>query len=316
MIKDNYLYTTVYNTLTEIVLGSDCTYIYAHSIEGRSFIVDELIKCDGTKTNFVELKEIEFDFIQDELFNRKFNLRDSESMFEFYSNYCKTNIYIDTSGLNNRICASLLKNAFILFDKLGLKDIRVIYAEPEEYNVVQFSSEGIFNDLSESIKGIDPLPGFANIIPYDQEDSILIALLGFEGGRFKYILENIEPNKLIIYPVIGVPGFRPEYPFVAYWGNRRPLESNDIWPNIRYVCANSITDVYILLIKLMRDSPSGRIKIAPIGTKPHAIGAILFAINNPLTVEIIYDNPKREKQRTAGVGKIIECSVYKLLKDK
>jgi hypothetical protein len=71
-----------------------------------------------------------------------------------------------------------------------------------------------------------------------------------------------------------------------------------------------------MLNKIVKNSPSGRIKIAPIGTKPHAIGAILFAIKYPLKVELIYDNPIRKKTRTDGVGKIIDCSVYKLLKDK
>lgn len=316
MIKDSYLYSTVYNNLRELNLDFECTYIYAHSIEGRSYVVKDLITRYSTKVNFIEIKDIESDMIHDEFSNRDFNLRDNESMYDFFLEYRNNFIYIDTSGLNNRICASLLNNAFLNFETLAFKDLKVIYAEPEMYKVVQFSTEGIFNDLSERIKGIEPLPGFANIIPYENEESFLIALLGFEGGRFKYILENIEPNKLIIYPVVGVPGFRPEYPFVSYWGNRRPFESSDIWPNIKYACANSITDVYILLKRLLKTSPSGRIKIAPIGTKPHSIGAILFAIKNPLNVELIYDNPKREKQRTDGVGKIIECSVYKMLMDK
>lgn len=316
MIKDNYQYSTVYNCIAEFILDFECTYIYAHSTEGRSYIDNDLKARIDCKVKFVELIDIENDIIHDEFSKRDYNLRDSESMYDFFSNYSNTIIYIDSSGLNNRICASLLKNAFLNFSNLSFIDIKVVYAEPETYKIVQFSTEGIFNDLSESIKGIDPLPGFANIIPYENEDTLLVALLGFEGGRFKYILENIEPNKSIIYPVIGVPGFRPEYPYVAYWGNRRPLESNEIWPNMRYSSANSITDIYMLLNKLIKKSPSGRIKVAPIGTKPHAIGSILFAIKNPHNVEIIYDNPKRKKQRTDGIGKIIETSVYKLLRDK
>lgn len=316
MIKDNYIYSTVYSSTDEFGLDFECTYIYGYSAEGRSFIANDLMTRPGNKVNFIELKDIGSDKIHDEFSNRDFNLRDSDSMLAFFEQYKNSNIYIDSSGLTNRICAPLLKNAFELFDALHLKDIKVIYAEPETYQIVQFSTEGIFNDLSESIQGIEPLPGFANILPYDNEDTLLVALLGFEGGRFKYILDNIELNKTIIYPIVGVPGYRPEYPFVAYWGNRNPLDNSDIWPNIRYANANSISDVYILLNKILKKSPSGRIKVAPIGTKPHAIGAILFAIKNPLDVELIYDNPIRKKKRTEGVGKIIVCSVYELLKNK
>jgi hypothetical protein len=46
------------------------------------------------------------------------------------------------------------------------------------------------------------------------------------------------------------------------------------------------------------------LRIAPIGTKPHAIGSILFAINNPDIVELVYDHPVRKKQRTEGTARL------------
>ena len=52
--------------------------------------------------------------------------------------------------------------------------------------------------------------------------------------------------------------------------------------------------------------------IAPIGTKPHAIGAIVYAIKHPDKVEILYDNPKRTLHRTEGVGRVSICDVTKL----
>lgn len=316
MIKENYLYSNIYQQIDEFALVEDSVYIYGHSTEGRSYLDNDLILKFGKNVKFIELKDIGNDIIYDNSSDSEFYLRSTESMLSFLEQFKGALLYIDTSGLSNRICASLLNNSFNFFESLNLKDIKVIYAEPETYKVIQFSTEGIYNDLSESIKGIDPLPGFANIIPYENEDTNFVALLGFEGGRFKYILEAIEPTIETIYPVIGVPGFRAEYPFVAYWGNRRPLDNTDVWSNVKYATANSISDVYLLLHKILKSSPSGRIKIAPIGTKPHAIAAILFAIKHPLEVELIYDNPKRQKKRTDGVGKILECSVYKLLKDK
>jgi hypothetical protein len=316
MIKDNYLYTTVYAKIDEFIPISNSVYIYGHSPESRSYISDTLITKHSHKVSFVELKEITRDIILDTSTNREFYLRDSDSMRNFFSRHKASSLYIDSSGLNNRICASLLNNSFTNSKSLNITDIKVIYAEPKAYKVVQFSTEGIFNDLSESIEGIDPLPGFASIIPYDDRDTYFVALLGFEGQRFNYVLENIQPSKGTVFPVIGVPGFRAEYPFVAYWGNRKPLDDKDIWCNTRYAAANSVADVYTLLSKLLKSSPSGRIKIAPIGTKPHAIGAILFAIKNPSKVELIYDNPKRSKEKTEGVGNIVECSVSKLLIEK
>lgn len=314
MIKDNYLYSSIYDNIADFIPERGSVYLFGHSTEGRSYISEELIARFSSEVTFIEIKEITHDIIKDSSSNIEYHLRDRVSMSKFLSLFKATTLYLDASGLNNRICAALLNNAFSIFSTLNISDIKVIYAEPETYKVVQFSTEGIFHDLSESIDGIEPLPGFASIIPYDENDTCLVALLGFEGGRFVYILEHVESSS--VFPVIGVPGFRAEYPFVAYWGNHRPLEDRDIWSNIRYASANSISDVYTLLTKFLKSSPSGRIKVAPIGTKPHAIAAILFAIKNPLKVELIYDNPKRVKKRTEGVGKILECSVYKLLNDK
>lgn len=314
MIKDNYLYSSIYDNIADFIPERGSVYLFGHSTEGRSYISEELIAKFSSEVTFIEIKEITHDIIKDSSSNIEYHLRDRVSMSNFLSLLKATTLYLDASGLNNRICAALLNNAFSIFSTLNISDIKVIYAEPETYKVVQFSTEGIFHDLSESIDGIEPLPGFASIIPYDENDTCLVALLGFEGGRFVYILEHVESSS--VFPVIGVPGFRAEYPFVAYWGNRRPLEDRDIWSNIRYASANSISDIYTLLTKFLKSSPSGRIKVAPIGTKPHAIAAILFAIKNPLKVELIYDNPKRVKKRTEGVGKILECSVYKLLNDK
>jgi hypothetical protein len=314
MIKDNYLYSTIYDNLADFTPERGSVYLYGHSAEERSYISEELIARFPSEITFIEIKEISHDIIKENYSNNEYHLRDRVSISKFLSLFNATTLYLDSTGLNNRICAALLNNAFSLFSTLNISDIKVIYAEPETYKVVQFSTEGIFHDLSESIDGIEPLPGFASIIPYNENDTCLVALLGFEGGRFVYILEHVESSN--VFPVIGVPGFRPEYPFLTYWGNRRPLENGDIWSNIRYASANSIPDVYTLLTKFLKASPSGRLKVSPIGTKPHAIAAILFAIKNPLKVELIYDNPMRVKKRTEGVGKIVECSVYKLLIDK
>jgi hypothetical protein len=68
-----------------------------------------------------------------------------------------------------------------------------------------------------------------------------------------------------------------------------------------------------MLAKLIRKNPDQRIKLAPIGTKPHGIGAMLIALKFPRNIELVYDSPKRKLQRTEGVGNIIECLVSKLI---
>lgn len=49
--------------------------------------------------------------------------------------------------------------------------------------------------------------------------------------------------------------------------------------------------------------------LAPIGTKPHAIGAIIFLINKKevgVNIGLTYDFPKKKENRTDGIGNIYE----------
>ena len=315
MINCDYKYTAVFSTIKDFIPISGCTYFYSHSTEERSFIVDSIIPLYQSHITFVEIVSTARDLILEKSSGEEFNLKSSSSMKALLGKYNSKTLYIDVTGINNRIAASLLNNSMKLIndDKFEL-DVRIIYAEPKKYKIKQFKTEGVYNDLSEKIEGIEPLPGFVNIIP-DDVDMKFVALLGFEGGRFTHLIENIQPPTDNIIPVIGVPGYRLEYPFVAFWGNRRPLKATESWTNIKYAAANSLVDVYLLLLKILTDNPKSKIKLAPIGTKPHAIGAILFAIKYPKEVELVYDNPKRESVRTEGVGQIVECCVSNLLEE-
>lgn len=313
MINADYLYTSIFEKMEHFSPEVDSTYIYGYSTEMRSHCVDELIKKDIDSVKFIKIEEEGDDIIQDTISNEKFNLRSFKSMGKFLQMHESTTLYIDVTGLEKRIVAALLNNAIRAISNTKIINVKTIYAEPESYKIKQFQSEGVFNDLSEQINGIMPLPGFASIFPENIDDILFVALLGFEGGRFQYMLENVQPPRGNTIPIIGVPGFRAEYPFVAYWGNRRPLEQIDTWRRVKYAVANSLVDVYVLLSDILSKNSNTKIKLAPIGTKPHLIGAILFAIKNPKQVELVYDNPKRKKERTEGVGKIVECSVSKLL---
>ena len=77
----------------------------------------------------------------------------------------------------------------------------------------------------------------------------------------------------------------------------------------------SIVDAYLTLDQIAKDNTNPYMIVAPIGTKPHAIGAILYAIKHRDEVELLYDNPKRSVHRTDGIGKILSCNVTKLLNE-
>ena len=314
-MKNDYIYSKIHLDVDDIHLVPNSTYIYSHSAEDRSFFPGHL-KIKFSNVNFIQIEEIDKETIRNLNNGDTISLRSARQISLFLNKYGSNVIYLDVTGLDNRICASLIRNAFIpVSTPIIFKEVIVIYAEPAFYNIKQFRAESVFNDLSEKIEGIEPLPGFATFFPNDDDDTYLIALLGFEGGRFTHIIETVQPQRENVIPVIGVPGFRMEYPFVAFWGNRRPLEETDTWRRVKFAAANSLVDIYMLLSKLLIRQPNMKIKLAPIGTKPHAIGAMLFAIKHPYNVELVYDNPKKKVQRTDGIGNIIECQVSKLVND-
>lgn len=315
MINQDYQYTKNYLNVNEVVLADNSIYLFSYSAEERTHIIDSM-KIKYNNIVFIEIKTDENvkDVIIDRSSNIKYHLRSENDIQSLISKYNSSIIYIDTTGLNNRIAASLLRNTVLLSKKRNLQ-IQIIYTEPYSYKIPQFKLEGVYNDLSEKIEGIEPLPGFANLFPNTNEVKF-IALLGFEGGRFTYIKESISPPDDSIIPVVGVPGFRPEYPFVTLWGNRITLDKTGAWDDIRYVAANSLVDVYFLLRKILNEFPNKyKLLVAPIGTKPHAIGAMLFALQFPNQVEIVYDNPKRKINRTDGIGKIVICDISSLIRE-
>ena len=66
--------------------------------------------------------------------------------------------------------------------------------------------------------GVKPLPGFANIMN-ETESGVLVTFIGFEGRRSRQITSPFDPIPKIL-PIVGLPGFRIEYPTYTIACNR------------------------------------------------------------------------------------------------
>jgi hypothetical protein len=208
-------------------------------------------------------------------------------------------LYLDITGLPHHIWAPLVRAA-----RVANLVTRIVYVEPGGYKYSRTPTEADIFDLSEETRGVSPLPGFANLLRVDDSNALFVPLLGFEGARFAHLLEQVQPDRENIYPIIGVPGFRVMYPFFTYQGNRNPLLSTRAWHNARYARANCPFSLYYTLAEISRLMPGHFLRIAPIGTKPHALGAVLYALDNPLTTELVYDHPVRKAKRTEGTARV------------
>ncbi|MER8734257.1 hypothetical protein NKH28_31415 [Mesorhizobium sp. M1227] len=210
-------------------------------------------------------------------------------------------IYIDITGLSHHVWMPLLRNAI----ESGA-DVWCIYAEPEKYQFTNSPRPSEFFDLSERIRGIAPIPTFAKLSTNRNLKLFTVPLLGFEGTRFRYMVETLQPEGKNVFPFIGVPGFKPEYPFHTYQGNANTLDDTRAWENVRFMDAACPFSVAAELASLQALAPNIFLQVALIGTKPHALGAALYALRNQ-NVELVYDHPVRKPSRTSGSSR---CHVY------
>ena len=228
-------------------------------------------------------------------------------MAGFLHDQSYTAIYLDITGLEHHVWAPLLRGMYV-----GTTRSYCVYAEPGDYRFSNEPTEVRIFDLSEEIGGIGPLPGFVSLAD-DGGDFLFVPLLGFEGARLTYMIEQTQPEQRGICPVVGVPGFRPEYPFYSYIGNGLPLRETRAWQNVRFAPANCPFSLYLLLERVSQENSGKFLKVAPIGTKPHAIGAVLYYLKNPSATEILYDHPVRREHRTVGTSRICLYDVSSFL---
>lgn len=208
-------------------------------------------------------------------------------------------VIIDISGLPHHIWAPLLRRLHSM-----RVQTRVVYVEPASYQAHSSPASDSLFDLTSTFLGLAPLPGFARLAgPANEDKCLFVATLGFEGSRPESIFSQLDPAPKVI-PLIGVPGFQIEYPAFTVACNRSFLEAGRAHHEIRLARASCPFEAFDALRKIHTDYPDHYMYLAPVGTKPHALGAILYALEHPTQTEVVFDNPVRKAGRTAGVGVI------------
>jgi hypothetical protein len=301
------LFTDVYERPEQFVPEGGSAYIYG-IFEERSRHV-ELWRNAATDVLFVELNETGAYRAGTNLPEiPTISLRDKTQFSAFFSVIGRKTVYVDFTGLGHHVWAPLIRTALE-----SMRRLRAVYVEPADYHYSTSPRQGEIFDLSERIEGIAPIPLFASLVEPREEEVCFIPLLGFEGTRLAYMIEQVDPPGEKIVPVVGVPGFRAEYPFHAYFGNAPKLTETEAWKNVRYARANCPFSLFYVLEDIFRAYPTEHLKIAPIGTKPHALGAVLQCIASSRSVELVYDHPKRKRGRTSGAFHSLVYSISEFM---
>ena len=175
----------------------------------------------------------------------------------------------------------MIKPYFFLLLKylstIPLKELYLLYTEPSLYD--EFTRG--------TISGKD-VPGYSGAKDPTKKDA-LILLLGFEGDRALEVLNEVSPNLTI--PVNGFPAYRPVFKDRSILENKILLEEEDIFKNLRFAPANDPFETKKVLEDIYSEFRNEyNISVAPLGTKPMALGSCLFALEHS-ECRIIYPYP-------------------------
>jgi hypothetical protein len=300
-ISELPLFTTEHDPADDLTLPIGASYVYSVTAEPRSTFAEELRR-RTPQALFVRVEnETAGGFCTDLPGHEVISTRRRGPIDAFVASLPQP-IYLDMTGLGHATWAP--------FTKVCLEsraNLQVIYLEPRSYSASAHPSLGMIYDLSERIEGIRPIPMFARLADTRQNESCFVPLLGFEGARFLHMLNDVDPANDRVFPIVGAPGFIPHYPLDALIMNAVGLEQDKAIRNLRFVRSNCPFSLFYVLDELARAAPNDLMRIGLTGTKPHALGAVLYAIANNDCTELVYDHAKRKSGRSEGYAK---CLVY------
>lgn len=300
-ISELPLFTAEYPSADALELPDGGSYLYSVTDEPRSAAA-EALAARSPLTLFVRIAERSAtSFSTDLAMHETIAVRQRASLVSFVASLPQP-IYLDMTGLGHSTWAPLVRVCI----ETGIR-LNVVYFEPAVYNAIAHPEVGVVYDLSERIEGIRPIPLFAKLADRGRQESCFVPLLGFEGARFKYMLNVVEPARNKVFPIVGAPGFLPHYPLDTITLNADGLEQNKAVRNLAYAKSNCPFSLYYELDRIAAQLPNDLIRVGLVGTKPHALGAVVFCTANNDRTELVYDHAKRKPGRTSGTDK---CLVY------
>lgn len=233
------------------------------------------------------------------IYNKKYCTH--EEFVKIIKDLCKEPILIEATTLK---FVELLQTLRVIHE-LSF-EATILYLEPRYYmkpRPLHVLHRRDF-ELSEEVELFSGVPG--SIIRLREDRPVIaVFLLGYEGQRLARALSenNIKPSKC--YAVFGVPAFQPGWEMNSFANNVDVINEQGLHNNILYASAYNPYTSYNI-IRQVYDScdkkKDERLIIAPIGTKPHAIGAALFACDHK-DIGLIYDHPHKKIKRTNEVSK-------------
>lgn len=188
--------------------------------------------------------------------------------------FLNKNIIIDFSVMVKPYFFLLMKH----LSSINTKKLGFLYTEPDTYT-----------SLTRGAMATRDIPGYSGKRALTKKDALAI-LLGFEGNRAVAVYNEINPDLTI--PINGFPSYKPEFKDISIMKNKELLMDEEIFKNLRFAPANDPFQTRDALLELYLDiSGEYNLSIAPLGTKPMALGGCFFAMEQP-DCRVIYSYPQ------------------------
>lgn len=188
--------------------------------------------------------------------------------------------------------------------EFGSGELRLLYAEPKGYQH-SIRSRGVLHNrdfaLSDMSHPFMAVPG-STILMNRSKSSKALIIVGYEGDRLQQFIEQNALSGHDCHVLFGVPAFYPGWESNSFANTVSELNERQI-SSVFFAGATNPLAAYEMINSIHTTLQiDERLIIAPIGTKPHGIGAALYACFND-NVGLVYDHPQKTKGRTDGIGK-------------
>jgi hypothetical protein len=213
---------------------------------------------------------------------------------------CK-NLLVEATSLN---CPEIL-NLLRCVREEKVPRVSFLYLEPIEYRRAvsgRLSDYRAF-DLSHNSR-FQSIHGFMTDLS-SLEPGNAVFFLGFEKARLAQAFEQEESlQRWKSHAVVGVPAFEPAWEIDTLSNNIDQLAARNL--QIHFCAAASVDASYSLLVRLRTDDKQeDPVLAAPLGTKPHTIGAALFLVEHHEYDQavLLFDHPQRRIGRSKDIRK-------------
>ena len=213
--------------------------------------------------------------------------------------FCKGSLILETTTL--RVDEILLSCKAV--QQIGVSSISLLYTEPQSYN--RFRQSEVLHrrdfDLSTEYERFSGVPGTMLMLNTAFRTKAVF-LVGYEEQRLKIAFDQTDIKPENSHIVFGVPAFQPGWEMDAFENNIRIIRGEKIANNVLFCGAQNPASVIEAIEEVYRSlGTNEQLVVVPIGTKPHGIGAILFACKYD-DVGVIYDHANRKLGRSSLVG--------------